>query len=148
MNPKLPNELERAKSRADYSNLLRIAEVYHAYSGGGSKYEFYDENSDAIDEVMDAPVRDPAKAMALIAIFASNYHEPEFLALVAAGVIEDLLRPPAPEIMERVFIEARRSARFRWMLSGVWFNDDTRWVEEKLAPLVAGYSVDDDPPPP
>lgn len=141
-------ELERAQRRADYPHLLQIADVYHRYSEGGSTYEFYEGNSKTIDEVMDAPVRDPDKALALIAIFASTYHGPEFLGLVAAGVIEDLLRPPTPEILDRVLVEARRSARFRWMLSGVWFNDDTRWVEEKLAPLVADYSLEDALPPP
>lgn len=72
---------------------------------------------------------DPERGIALVALSASMYDEPDFLFLVAAGTLEDILRKSGRDIIDRVVAEARKNPRFRWMLTGIFLHaisDDAR----------------------
>lgn len=50
-------------------------------------------------------------------IAASRSDDPEFLGYLGCGPLEDVLRDPPAELLDRIVAEARKSARFRWLLS-------------------------------
>jgi len=66
---------------------------------------------------------EPDRGLALVMLAAASYDEPEFLGVVAAGLLEDLLVHDSQcddAFFRRILEEAQKTARFRWMLSGVW----------------------------
>lgn len=117
-NQGFSNELGRALARPDADQLKAVLAVYHDWSArGGTDKDWEDE----LDLWFGAD-QDPDVGLALVLLAAATYDEPEFLALVAAGLLENLLQRsnrPSEEFLGRVLDEARRTERFRWMLSGV-----------------------------
>ena len=109
------SELERALARADAPDLKRQTRAY---------YEYYlrdfetgeDENTADIDAVNDSEA-DPDRALAYVVLAASTYDDPQYLAFIGAGLLENLLDDPSEEFLERIVAEARKAARFRWLLS-------------------------------
>ena len=110
------NELRRTLSRADAQELTRQIQVYHDHFLAGLP-EWTDENSDDLHAIMSASFDDPDKAFAYVMLAAANYDNGDFLGFVAAGPLENLLVDPSPEILERAVAEARKTPRFRWLLS-------------------------------
>ncbi|HEX5257639.1 MAG TPA: hypothetical protein VFW35_02530 [Sphingomicrobium sp.] len=109
------NELERALARPDAEELIRQIDVYIEYDrkGGG---EWPDEISDDLSEVLESG-DDPDKALAYLMFAAARTDNPKFLAFMAAGPLENALHDPSYEFLERIVAEARKSARFRWLIS-------------------------------
>ena len=118
------NELERALARPDAKKLLRQSDRYIAYweSTAGDR-EVRDDEFEDFDEVFGSGLPDyrgfydPDKGMAYISIAVFKSDDPQTLAFYGVQILEDLLRDPSDELLERVVAEAHRSPRFRWMLS-------------------------------
>jgi hypothetical protein len=124
------DELIRALSRQDAADLRTAVEIYREYyhTYGKAKEAFLDKHADIIDAFY-FTYDDPDRGIALVALSASMYDDADFLFLVAAGTLEDILRKPSRDIIERVVAEARKNARFRWMLTGMFLHaisDDAR----------------------
>ena len=123
------NELERALARPDVEKLLRQSDRYIAYweSTAGDR-EWHDDEFDDFSEIIDSGLPDylgfydPDKAMAYIIFAIAKSDDPQTLAICGCLMLEDLLRDPSDELLERVVAEAHRSPRFRWMLSNPYKN--------------------------
>ncbi|HEX5237401.1 MAG TPA: hypothetical protein VFW39_02940 [Sphingomicrobium sp.] len=109
------NELERALARPDADKLIRQIDVYleNDRKGGG---EWPDEISDDLSEVLESGC-EPDKALAYLMIAAVRTDDAKFLAFMAAGPLENALADPSPEFLKRIVAEARRTPRFRWLIS-------------------------------
>lgn len=96
--------------------MCRALDEYANYfeRGGG---EWPEELEDAFDDIISCYHDDPEKAFAYVIIGASRSDNPQFLGLLGAGPLEDILDDPSDDLLERVVAEARKSARFRWLLS-------------------------------
>lgn len=112
------SEVDRALSRTDADEMAEAIDAYAKYfddtDGEGGWPEEY---SDAFGEILDCPHDNPDKALAYVVLGAARSDNPSFVAVMACGSLEDLLREPTDEMIERVIAEARKSPRFRWMLS-------------------------------
>lgn len=117
------DELMRALARADSADLRKAVEVYHSYykTRGKAKEAYLYEHADII-ESFSATCDDPDRGIALVALCASMYDDEDFLFYVAAGPLEDMLRKPSRDTVDRVVAEARKNARFRWMLTGMFLH--------------------------
>ena len=60
---------------------------------------------------------DPEQALAYVILAVARVDDADFLRLMGCGLLEDVLRNPSDEILQRVVAQARKSARFRWLLS-------------------------------
>ena len=102
-----------------------------------------------MDAVMSSHWTDPERGLAYIALAMAEYDDSEFLELMSAGLLEDMLQDPSPELLGRVVAEARKTARFRWML-GIPFKHaipDRVWARlEGLT--IADVDTTPLPPPP
>ncbi|WP_260598157.1 DUF6869 domain-containing protein [Sphingomonas endolithica] len=142
------DELMRADPRPDAEELRRKVAVYHEYyrTYGKAKEAFLDAHADDI-EAFQFTDDDPNLGLALAALRASMYDEPDFLFLVAAGPLEDILRKPDQDILARVLVEARKSARFRWMLTGIFLHAIPDVARPEIV-LAIGTMTEADPMPP
>ncbi|MDE2563723.1 MAG: hypothetical protein KGL48_15890 [Sphingomonadales bacterium] len=109
------DELERMLTRPDADHMCRELDAYaeHAKRGG----EWPDEYAEAFGEILSCFHDDPEKAFAYVILGASRSDDPVFLALLGCGPLEDVLHNPSNELLERIVAEARKSDRFRWLLS-------------------------------
>jgi hypothetical protein len=110
------DELERAAARPDADKMRRQLLAYAKYEAKGAG-RWPDEVANDIDEIITCHFDDVEKAFAYVILAASQSDDPEFLALMACGNLENVLCDPSPEILDRIVAEARKSARFRWLLS-------------------------------
>ena len=143
----LSNELQRVLVRPDVEELIRELEGYREYmqeiiANEPERTEPYTGNP---FEVQDP--RDADRALANVILASSRYDDPHFLGVMAAGPLEDILRDPTPELLERIIAEARKTLRFRWMLSGVWSHAIAERAREPVHEAVGGWSLDDTPLP-
>ncbi|MGT2513295.1 DUF6869 domain-containing protein [Sphingomonas panni] len=60
---------------------------------------------------------DPEKLLAYVVLGAARSDDPGFLAVLGCGPLENILRNPSPELLDRIVAEARKSVRFRWLLN-------------------------------
>lgn len=109
-------ELERALARPDTEQMCRQLDAYAAYYANGAG-DWPEGSADAFDEIISCYHDDPEKAFAYVILGASRSDHPGFLRALACGPLEDVLRAPSEDLLERVVAEARRSVRFRWLLS-------------------------------
>lgn len=109
-------ELERALSRPDADAMIRLIDAFadHHADGGGT---WPDEYAEDFGEIISCHHDDPDKALAYVVIAASRSDDAHFLRYLGCGPLEDALREPSGDLIARVVAEARRSARFRWLLS-------------------------------
>lgn len=110
------DELQRALARPDVDRLTRVIDAYAAYFVRGAG-DWSDDEADAFGEIHDDESEDPDKALAYVIIAASRSDDPNFLGVMACGTLENLLENPTDEFLDRIVAEARKSARFRWLLS-------------------------------
>lgn len=148
------SELARALARPDIDELRKSVEVYHKWSqrlheGNGSD----DDWPDGLDFWFCWD--DPDRSLALIMLASATYDDEKFLGVVAAGLLESTLCRHdstdvcTDEIVERVTLEARKTPRIRWMLSGVWTNDTMRPDHvEDIKQAVGTSDLNKDPLPP
>jgi hypothetical protein len=110
------SELERALARPDVDKLTRQIDIYveHMKSGVDG---WPDDISDDLGEVLTSGHDDPEKALAYLVIAAARTDDESFLGFMGAGPLEDALETPTRQFLGRIADEARRSKRFRWMLS-------------------------------
>jgi len=85
---------------------------------GSGSGECPEELSDYFGEILDSHWEDHEKALPYVVLGANRSGDAEFVNFLACGPLEDILEKPSTEMIERVVAEARRSPRFRWMLSG------------------------------
>lgn len=149
----MSSELARALARPDVEHLKYVSRIYHDWSCRPDPND--DQYPDEIDEWFNSPHEDQDKALALIILAAASYDEPRFLAVLAAGILEELLwtAPDVdlvakPEIVARIVDEAAKTPRFKWMLSGVWLYSATPGEAVKVTAAVGDISMDNDPLPP
>ena len=129
------SELERALARPDADKLARQIDIYIEHMKGGDG-EWPDEISDDLNEVLMSGNDDPDKALAYVVIAAARTDDDSFLGFMGAGPLEDALERPNKEFLDRIVDEARRSKRFRWMLSVPYreaVSDDTWYAIKDLA---------------
>ena len=110
------DELQRSLARSDADKMIQQIDAYAAYFAGGAG-DWPEEYADDFEEIVTCHHDDPEKALAYVVIAASRTDDAEFLGYLGCGPLEDVLRDPSPELIERIVSEARKSARFRWLLS-------------------------------
>lgn len=142
------DELIRALERPDVGELQTAVSAYHTYSElKGKEREAYFNECPSPLELFFSTADDPDLGMALVALSASMYDDPHFLFLVAAGPLEDILGKPSREVIDRVVAEARKNARFRWMLTGIYLHAVSDEARPKIAAAI-GTVRESDPVPP
>ena len=146
MSKSSETELERALSRTDATQLLNIVTEYSRWHGDGCPGD-----SDHILDDWLFDHSDKERSLAMVSLAMANFDDPGFLGLVAAGLLEDIFFAGADvpdEIMVRVEEEARRTPRFRWMLSGVWTSSFRPQFADRVIRAVGTASLETDPLPP
>jgi hypothetical protein len=112
------SELDRAMARPDSEGLLALVAAYERYfAETGGEGEWPEKLAEHFGGTLDWPERDPDKALAYIVFVAAYSTNPAFIGMTACGPLEDILRQPSDTMISRVVAEARKSARFRWLLS-------------------------------
>ena len=106
---------------------------------GGAHWSF-----SCMDEVIET---DPALALDLILSLTDQIEEAEEAGSLAAGPLEDLIARHGEAVIDRIEEVARTSARFRFILSGVWpqrKQDSPVW-QRILAARAMGPNMDEAP---
>jgi hypothetical protein len=111
------DEVERALARLDAERMCRQLDAYAEYYRNGGGGEWPEEYADDFSEIISCFHDDPEKAFAYVILGASRTDDAGFIALLGCGPLEDILRDPSDELLARIVTEARKSARFRWLLS-------------------------------
>jgi hypothetical protein len=111
------DELEGALARPDAELMERQLDAYATYMATGPSGAWPEEHEDAFSEIISCYHDDPEKAFAYVILGAARTDDARFLGLLGCGLLEDVLQNPSDELLERVVAEARKSARFRWLLS-------------------------------
>jgi len=107
------DELQLALSRSDAQQMCDLIDAFAAHHEG----DWPEEHADAIgDELFSGPY-DPDKMLAYVVLAAARTDDAAFIGVLACGPLEDILRDPSPSILDRIIAEARKSSRFRWLLS-------------------------------
>lgn len=137
----------RASERPDAESLRERLRIYHAYHQLPEREQevFMGAHFEALD-IFYRSKEDPDTALALV-VAATMFDDPAFLFSMAAGPLEDVLRDPDPQILDRIVTEARKHPRFRWMLTGVFLHA----IAERVRPAIEkaiGSMHDADPMPP
>ena len=109
------DELERALARPDAAQMCRDLDAYAEHHERGGDWP--EEYAEAFSEIISCYHDDPEKAFAYVILGASRSDDAAFLGLLGCGPLEDVLDDPSEELLERVIAEARKSDRFRWLLS-------------------------------
>jgi hypothetical protein len=110
------DELERALARPDAGTMMWQLDAYADYFQRGAG-DWPDDGADDFEEVVTCHHDDPEKALAYVVLAASRSDDADFLGYLGCGPLEDVLRDPSSELLERIVAEAGKSARFRWLLS-------------------------------
>jgi hypothetical protein len=109
-------ELARALARVDADFVAATVDAYAAYFASGER-DWPDKWSDAFSDLQSCYHDDPDKALAYVVIGASRSDDASFVGFLGCGPLEDLLHSPSDHMLDRIVAEARRSTRFRWLLS-------------------------------
>jgi hypothetical protein len=92
-----------------------------------------DDNYSAMFDFQYELVRDePFKGLALVKAILAIEDNPNVIALLAAGMLEDLIPAEDGPVVNAVVAEAERDPRFRQLLGGVWFSSMSPTVTERL----------------
>lgn len=111
------DELERALARADVEQMVQQLDAYAACFAADQPGDWPEEQAEAFGGISSCYHNDPEKAFAYVILGASRTDDARFLGALACGPLEDVLADPSDDLLERVVAEARKSARFRWLLS-------------------------------
>jgi hypothetical protein len=144
------NEVQRAMARPDVDDLLLDLDDYCRFQREIAAEDPNPGNykhAGNFAAVMDAHWEDPDRGLAYVALAMSRYDDAHFLGVMAAGPLEDLLRDPSPEIADRIMEEARKTPRFRWMLSGVFLHAIAERVRPAIEKAVGGWALEQSLPP-
>lgn len=110
------DELERALARPDADQMRQQLIAYANYNAQGAG-DWPDGLADDFGEIISCHFDDPEKSFAYVIIAVSQSDDAKFLGLMGCGNLEDVLCDPSPDLLQRIVAEARKSARFRWLLS-------------------------------
>ena len=109
-------ELERALAREDAQSLISHVDARSEYFSAGAG-EWPKESAVHFGQDLCFFYGDDEKVLAFVVIAAARSNNVDFLQFVGAGLLEAVLCDPSPTLLNRIVVEARRSARFRWLLS-------------------------------
>lgn len=109
------DELERALARPDAGEMCEQIDAYAIHFGLSN--EWPEEYADAFEQIITSFDDDPDKAFAYVIIATARSDDAAFLGLMGCGLLEDMLHDPSSELLDRIVAEARKSGRFRWLLS-------------------------------
>lgn len=154
------NEYQRVLSRPDLSELraaLLSAQKYVNRQADGK-----DDNPDDLGFDLIYTRENPEFLLALSVLAMAEFDDPGLIGFIAAGPLEDIFMASAtglpgetaaaPDLIEgllaRIEDEAPKSARFRWMLSGVWTTSFQPEHARRIKLAVAGADMNVDPLPP
>lgn len=151
--PAYANELARALARSDADILKRSLSDYYDWTRlSGSEREHH--WPDGLDPWFESDDLD--RSLALVALAMASTDEEDFLIGVACGLLESVLShgpairgvPLAKDFLQRIIDEARRTPRFRWMLSAMWTTGMPQQEAQLIADAVGSASCETDPLPP
>lgn len=108
------SELERALARPDACTMIEQLDRYADHFDDKHWPDVYAED---FGEILTCHFDDPEKALTYVVLGAARTDDADFLALLACGPLENVLTDPSQELLDRIVAEARKSARFRWLLS-------------------------------
>ena len=111
------SELERALARPDADRMCRQIDAYAKYYRSDETGAWPEEYAEDFGEILSCHHGDPEKAFSYVILGASRTDDAGFLAFLGCGPLEDVLDDPTDELLERIVTEARKSNRFRWLLS-------------------------------
>ncbi len=147
------NELARAIARPDIEKLRRGFDTYYHWTKlSGKEKEIFPEALDLWFFNED----DRDSSLALVALAMASTDDEDFLIGVACGLLESTLShrpaiagvPLSEEFLQRIVDEARRTPRFRWMLSAMWTMGMPEHEAQMIANAVGSVSCETDPLPP
>jgi hypothetical protein len=110
------DELERALARPDANKMCCQLDAYSQYLIN-DRGEWPEEFADDFEEIITCYHDNPEKAFAYVILGAARSDDAGFLGMLGCGLLEDILYDPSNELLERIVAEARKSIRFRWLLS-------------------------------
>ena len=124
------DELQRALARADAWEMIQQIEDYAAYFANGAG-EWPDSKADDFREIITCQHDNPEKALAYVALAGWRSDDPQFLGFMGNGLLEGVLMSRSAQLLRRILAEARKSARFRWILSHTCEGmvDEAAWKE-------------------
>jgi hypothetical protein len=93
----------------------------------------FDYQSDLVTE-------DPARGLTLVGEVLRIETHPRLLAILAAGLLEDLICTEKESVIAAVEAEARQDERFRWLLGGVWYSRVSPEVARRIDKAKDGIS--------
>ena len=145
-----PSELARAYARPDIAQLKADAAQWHryylyAFDGGHSL-----KPKKQIPPELEAPdfgyfrmPRDEAHnhVLAMMMIVLAEIDDEAFMDFWAWGDFWAMLPDIDPALLERIELEARRTPRFRWMLSFIRFTSARPKVQRALERLVESVDL-------
>ena len=107
------DELQVALARSDAQQMCEQIDAYAAHYEG----EWPAKYADDFTEIITCHWDDPDKALAYVILAAARTDDAAFIGMMACGPLENILCKPSSEMLDRIVAEARKSARFRWLLS-------------------------------
>lgn len=110
------SELEGALARPDAVKMQEQLLIYAEYQARDARY-WPEELAGDFDEIITCHFDNPEKSFAYVILAASQSDDPQLLAAMGCGNLENVLDDPSPELLDRIVAEASKSARFRWLLS-------------------------------
>lgn len=75
-------------------------------------------------ELDDIVSKNPEAGLKILIRLINSTEDNEFLAFIAAGPLENMIRNNFQQIIEKLEDEAKKSSKFRKCLTGVWFGSD------------------------
>jgi hypothetical protein len=140
------NELQRVRARPDAEELQRrVRHYYENYQAGVA--EWTDEDGDSLEAIFKACMDNAEDAFAYAVLAMAGYDDEGFLDYAAAGPLEDSLRDPPDDLVERVIAEGRRTHRLRWMLDRTYPHAMRKDVADRIRDELGGWSKDFPLPP-
>jgi hypothetical protein len=150
MSRTFSNELERALVRPDVEELRSALDGYAQWHLANRTKERVQLKVAITDPILHDN-SDFDRSLALEVLAMERFDDPIFLGFVSAGPLESLLttRPYPSEVhLARILEEARRTERFRWMLSGVWRTSMESTQAMAVKRIVGSVDLNNDPLPP
>ena len=116
----------------DIDRLAKVVLKYQTAETEKEKDEIFDKEYCEIDAIR---FKSPEKLWAIILRVHALTNDPEVLAVLSAGLLEDLLAQFPYQSIDWVEEQARKDPRFKKLLRGVWQNLMPDEIWERLQKL-------------
>lgn len=153
------NEYQQVLARPDLSELraaLISAQKFVNRQTDGAE----DDPDDLGFDLIYSP-EDPELLLSLSVLAMAEFDDPHLIGFIAAGPLEDIFMfstqgragdtAADPDLIESLLVriesEARKCARFRWMLSGVWTTSFKPEHARRIKSALCGADMNVDPLP-